>query len=216
MQSQARVLTLSQAVLPQTGIVRDVLVVVAFSWFIALCAQIRLEIPAAWYASLWAQWGVQLPSTPVPITGQTMGVLLTGALLGSRRGAASLLAYLGQGAVGLPFFAGGSSGLAILFGAKAYTAGYLYGFVLAAFVVGYLAERGWDRNVWTTAAAMFVGNVLLYIPGLIVLGALLGKGVQVTLVAGLIPFIPGDLIKLVLAAIVLPSAWALVQRTPRS
>ena len=185
------------------------------SWFIALCAQIRIEIPAAWYTELWAQWGVSLPGTPVPITGQTMGVLFTGAILGSRRGAMTLLAYLGQGAVGLPFFAGGASGIAALWGATAFTAGYLYGFIPAAFLVGYLTERGWDRKFWTTVAAMAAGNVVLYIPGLIVLGALLGSGLQATLVAGLLPFIPGDAIKLLLAAAVLPSAWAVAQRRDR-
>lgn len=204
MQSQARVLTLSQAVLPQTGILRDVLLVFAFSGFMALCAQIA----------------IYLPFTPVPITGQTLGALLTGAVLGSKRGALAMLAYLAEGLAGLPVFAGGASAWSLSsIGVPAIVgpaAGFRFAFVVSAFVVGWLAERGWDRNFLTTAAAMFIGNVILYIPGLIWLGWMLKLSVGATLTAGLIPFIPGDLIKLVLAAVALPSAWALVQRTPRS
>jgi biotin transport system substrate-specific component len=95
----------------------------------------------------------------------------------------------------------------VLFGV---TGGYLFGFVIAAWLVGMLAERGWDRNVFTTAAAMLLGNIVLYVPGLIWLGAMIGAEGAIT--GGLLPFIIGDLLKLALAAVVLPSAWRLVRR----
>ncbi|GEM_PF-96921 len=195
MQSSNTAITLSEALFPRRGVlqnalVRDILLIMAFSWFVALCAQIRI------------------PLTPVPITGQTLGVLLTGALLGSRRGGLSLLAYTLQGGMGLPFFAGGAAGFAIIVGP---TGGYIVGFIVAAFVIGLLAERGWDRNIITMAMAMVVGNIIIYVFGL----AWLAKFVPAErlLVAGLIPFIPGDIVKLVLAAVALPGAWKITKPT---
>jgi biotin transport system substrate-specific component len=113
-----------------------------------------LVVGGSLVVALSAQLVVRLPFTPVPITGQTLGVLLVGAALGARRGAAALALYLMEGAAGLPFFAGGMAGAAYLLGP---TGGYLLAFPLAAFITGWAAERGWDRNGLTTAAAMTLG-----------------------------------------------------------
>lgn len=173
----------------RAGLLYDIILVVAGSVFIALLA--RVAIP--------------LPFSPVPITGQTFAVLLLGALLGSRRGVLAVLLYLLEGVAGLSFFAGGVGGLARLAGP---TGGYLIGFVIAAFAVGLLAERGWDRRVWSTAAAMLAGNVIIYAFGLLWLGRFVGGDKVFSL--GLWPFIPGDLVKLGLAAVTLPAGWRLL------
>lgn len=146
---------------------------------------------------------LEIPIEPVPITGQTLGVLLTGALLGSRRGAASVGAYLLLGAAGLPVLAGGSAGLARLLGP---TGGYLLGFVPAAWWVGWLSERGWDRRVWSTVLAMALGTVVIHLCGVLWLSRFVGwpRVFQV----GVLPFLPGDAMKVVLAALLLPSGWA--------
>ncbi|MFL7795017.1 MAG: biotin transporter BioY, partial [Anaerolineae bacterium] len=126
----------------QKSLAYDTILVIGGSLFIALCAQFTLHIG------------------PVPITGQTLGVLLTGMLLGSRRGSLSVLTYLAEGVAGLPVFApGGPLGLARLVGP---TGGYLIGFVAATYATGLLAERGWDRKVRTVLAAMLIGNVTIY------------------------------------------------------
>lgn len=145
---------------------------------------------------------------PVPITGQTLGVLLIGAAYGLSLGSLTLLAYLVVGTLGAGVFAGGGAGLATLTGA---TAGYLFGFVLAAALVGYLAQRGWTRSFGLTALAMLLGNVLIYLPGLLWLRQL-APDWPTTLAWGLIPFIPGDLLKVVVAAGLLPAVWALLGR----
>ena len=150
---------------------------------------------------------IQVPLQPVPITMQTFAVLVIGAAYGWRLGAATLALFLAEGAVGLPVFAGFKGGLSILYGP---TGGYLFGFVAAAGLVGWLAERGWDRQLLTTAAAMFLGNVVIYVPGLLWLTKFVGAG-QV-LAAGLTPFLIGDGLKLLLAVAALPLAWMLVRR----
>jgi biotin transport system substrate-specific component len=155
--------------------------------------------------ALSAQVKVPLPFSPVPITGQTFAVLMIGALLGSRRGSLCALAYIIQGAAGLPVFAFGA-GPAVLAGP---TGGYLAGFVVGAYVTGFLAERGWDRRVGTTILAMVLGNLGIYSFGLVWLCCLIGVG-KAVLAVGLFPFIVGDLLKIVLAAIVLPSGWKLL------
>lgn len=159
------------------------------SLFLTACAQITV-----WYE-------------PVPVTMQTFGVLIIGAIYGWRLGAATIVAYLVEGAIGLPVFAGMMGGPAVLAGP---TGGYLVGFVIAAAAVGWLAERGWDRNVVTTAAAMLVGNVLLYVPGLAWLTYLFGWDSAVEF--GLAPFVVGDILKLLAAAVLLPVAWQLMRR----
>lgn len=159
------------------------------SLFLAACAQITV-------------WTV-----PVPVTMQTFGVLVVGAIYGWRLGAATVAAYLVEGAIGLPFFAGLTGGLPILFGP---TGGYLFGFVAAAAVVGWLAERGWDRNILTMALAMLIGNVVLYVPGLLWLSTFFGweKAIEY----GLSPFMLIDAVKLAAAALLLPAAWQFMRR----
>ncbi len=159
------------------------------SLFLALCAQINV------------------PSELVPITMQTFGVLVIGMAFGARLGGATVALYLFEGALGLPVYAQFRGGLPVLFGP---TGGYLFGFVIAAWLVGALAERGWDRNVFTAALAMLLGNIVLYVPGLIVLGAFIGGEQAIT--EGLVKFVVGDLLKLALAAGLLPAAWWLTRR----
>jgi len=173
------------------GWLRDVILILLGALFVAALAQI--EIP--------------LPFSPVPITGQTFGVLLVGAALGSKRGAASLTSYLGLGTIGLPFFAGGAHGLNILIGA---TGGYLIGFVIAAYVIGLLAEHGLERNVRTSIIPFLIGTVIIYICGVAWLAVVLGN-LSKALAAGFIPFLIGDAIKLIAAALVLPAAWRVVR-----
>ena len=170
--------------------VRDILLVVGGSLCVAGMAQLRIP----------------LPFTPVPITGQTFAVLLVGAGLGSRRGAISLALYLLLGLLGLPFFAGGASGLAILLGP---TGGYLVGFVVAATLVGLLAARGLDRRIPSALLAFLTGEVVIYLFGVAWLSVFLGIPHAIT--AGLLPFLFGDAIKLAAAGLVLPAAWALVK-----
>ena len=168
---------------------RDILLVLAGSLLMALCAQIVI------------------PLQPVPITGQTFGVLLLGAALGSKRGAAAMLAYIAEGALGLPFFAGGASGLAILTGT---TAGYLVGFVIAAFVIGLLAERGLERSLRTSLVPFLVGTVIIYTFGVGWLAIVLGD-VGKAIALGMLPFLFGDALKLIAAALVLPAAWKFIR-----
>ena len=152
---------------------------------------------------------VAIPIGPVPITMQTLAVLLVGALLGSRRGALSVLVYLTEGVMGFPFFAGGAAGAAYLAGP---TGGYLIGFVFAAFVTGSLTERGWDRHVETTVAAMLLGSIVFYVFALARLSLLPGWDFEKALRLGLYPFIPGDLAKIALAATILPAGWKALGR----
>ncbi|UCC98898.1 MAG: biotin transporter BioY [Phycisphaerales bacterium] len=167
----------------------DVTLIVGGSWLIALCAAVK----------------ILLPFGPVPVTGQTFAVLMIGALLGPRRGSLAVLAYLVQGLAGLPVFAFGG-GLAAIAGP---TGGYLIGFIPAAYITGSLAQRGWDRRMATTILAMALGNIAIYACGLFWLSCLMGGSSRV-LVVGLVPFIPGDVLKIVLAAILLPSGWKLL------
>ena len=154
---------------------------------------------------------VQVPMWPVPFTGQTFAVLVVGMAYGSRLGAATLALYLAEGAVGLPVFANFSAGYGVLIGT---TGGYLAGFVLAAGLTGYLAERGWDRSVLQTGLAMVAGNLVIYMLGLLWLGTVVGWD-KPLLEWGLYPFLIGDLLKVILAAICLPLAWRLVSRLRR-
>ena len=182
--------TLVDVVLPRSrSWLFDAALIVVFSALVALTAQ------------------VEIPLRPVPITLQTLGVLLTGALLGSSRGVLALLLYLAEGAVGLPVFAGGMSGVAYMLGP---TGGYLVGFVVAAGLVGWLAERGWDRRPAWTVLAMVAGNLAIYVFGVVWLAVLLGD-LRTALVQGALVFVIGDLIKIVIAALVLPGGWALAR-----
>jgi biotin transporter BioY len=150
----------------------------------------------------------------VPITMQTLAVLLVGATLGSLRGGGAIALYLAEGAAGLPFFAEGKGGVdyLVLRDPLHASGGYLWGFLLAAIFVGFLAERGWDRNVGSALGAMFLGNVAIYLIGLPWLASAIGTSIENALPFGLYPFIIGDTIKLLLAAGALPIAWRLVGR----
>jgi biotin transport system substrate-specific component len=171
------------------GWLRDTILIVLGTLFVAMLAQVKIA----------------LPFTPVPLTGQTFAVLLLGATLGSKRGAACMAFYIALGALGLPVFAGGASGVAYLSGA---TLGYLIGFVLAAYVTGLLAERGLERSMRTSLIPFLLGTVIIYICGVAWLTVLLGN-LSEALAAGLLPFLIGDAIKLVAASLALPTAWRL-------
>jgi biotin transport system substrate-specific component len=198
-------LTLSQAVVPQSTFLTSLLLVLAGSVTIAIGAQISI------------------PWWPVPFTAQTFAVLLVGTVLGSRLGALAVIVYLAEGLAGLPVFAGGNSAWVPNRFGEPYitgpTAGFLVGFVIAAFVVGLLAERrGMDRDVLSAAALLLVGNLVLYIPGLAWLQFwLTSHGLDTSVwQAGLLQFIPGDVIKLIAAALVVPAAWRVVPRLSNS
>jgi biotin transport system substrate-specific component len=164
-----------------------------------------------------AQVSIKLPITPVPFTGQTLGVLLVGAALGWELGVASVVLYLAEGAVGLPFYAGGEHGWRILVtqSPALVSGGYLWGFVLAALVVGWLSRRGWDRSVRSAIGAMFIGEVVLFLVGVPWLMAALNVPLEKGLELGLYPFVIGDTLKLLLAAGLLPAAWRLARRADR-
>ena len=155
--------------------------------------------------ALSAQFAFRLPFTPVPITLQTLSVLLVGLLLGSIRGSISMLLYLAQGLAGLPVFAFGGAGVAYFLGP---TGGYLIGFVIGAYLAGLLAERGWDRRIVTTVLALLAGTVIIYICGLLWLTVYLKA--ENVLAVGLYPFIPGALIKIAVAALLFPQGWKLL------
>jgi biotin transport system substrate-specific component len=170
-------------------------------------ADAALIVGASLLVALMAQVSVPLPFSPVPITGQTFAVLLVGAALGARRGSASLLLYLLEGAVGLPVFAGGAGGPAVLLGP---TGGYLIGFAAAAWLIGALAGRGLDRRLPGSLLAFLAGEIVIFLCGAAVLA--LHVGSPNVLPLGVIPFIPGELIKIALAAAALPGAWKLACR----
>ena len=179
-------LPLASAVLPRKRVV-TVALIVSFTLMTALAAQFR----------------VSLPFTPVPITGQTFAVLLAGGVLGSRAGAASQALYWVGGLV-FPFYAGGGQGWEVATGA---TGGYLVGFIVAAWMVGSLAERGQDRTVATAVPAFLAATVLIYLFGVPWLAHELNVSWQRAMELGAVPFIIGDLVKVALAGLLLPGAW---------
>ena len=188
--------TLSSRLIPESWI-SHILLVAAGSALMALSAQVSY----------------QFSFSTVPVTGQTFAVLLIGTLYGSRLGAATMLAYLAEGAAGLPVFAGGHGGVGAIATASG---GYLFGFIAAAFIVGLFAERGWDRTRWI-ALPMLLANAVIYVPGLIWLHqqfSIVGIPIswETTLDYGLWPFIAGDLAKLVAATIAVPAGWSIVER----
>ena len=161
-----------------------------------------------------AQFTIPLPGTPVPITGQTFAVLLAGAALGSRAGAGSQAIYWAMGAAVLPFYAEASGGWASATGA---TAGYLVGFVAAAWVVGFLAERGQDRRVWSAIPAFLAGNAVIYAFGVtwLMVSVEAITTMSEALTAGFTPFVIGDLVKILVAGVALPAAWRIVDMARR-
>ena len=172
---------------------------------------IVLIVTGALLIYLTARISFLVPGTPVPISGQTFGVLLVGGALGFRRGLAATVLYVLLGTIGLPVFAEGKDGLQVIFGA---TGGYLIGFILAGALVGRLAELGWDRNLLGALGAMAIGNVLIYVVGLPWFAVVTGRGPVEAIQDGLLPFVIGDVLKLVLAAVLFPAAWWVVGRRP--
>ena len=183
--------TLLAAALAPMDWTRSVSLVFVFSLLTALAAQIVI------------------PIGPVPITAQTFVVLLTGALLGSRLGAMAMIVYLLEGASGLPFFYGGHGGITHLLGP---TGGYLVAFPAAAFVTGAFAENGWDKRFLTAVVAMSVGSIVILLAGLAWFSVLMQTSPIVAFQVSFLKFVPGDIIKILLAAAVLPAGWALLKR----
>jgi len=191
MSTYAKADTLMEAALAPLDSVRSAGLVIVFSLFIAACAQFAIQIG------------------PIPITGQTFAVLLTGMLLGSRLGAAAVIAYLIEGAIGLPFFAGGGAGLVRFLGP---TAGYLVAFPAAAFITGAFAEHGWDKRYVTAVAAMAIGSVVIFLGGWAWFAVLTNTPPVAAFKLAVAPFLLGDVIKIALGAAVLPTGWALLKK----
>ena len=185
--------TLRLAVFPRSGLLTDALLVLGGAAFVGLAAQLSFR----------------LGFTPVPITGQTFAVLLVGAAYGPVLGAASLSAYLLLGIVGVPLYADHKHGWDVFSGA---TGGYIVGFVLAAALTGWLAERGWDKRFASSVTLMLTGSVVIYLCGSVWLHHVIGGSWNTALTDGVYPFVAGDLVKLYLAALALPGAWALVRK----
>jgi len=187
-------LTLIDVILPRIenkslALVKDVALVLSFAVITGVCAKLKIEI------------GI------VPITFQTFAVLLSGALLGSWRGALSQITYLLGGLAGLPWFSRGG-GMAYILSP---TFGYIIGFVLAAYIVGWLCEKGFDRKIETAILSMLIGNAIIYFPGLLWLARFIGF--KKVLAVGLYPFIPGDLLKILFASLILPMGWKTIKRS---
>lgn len=175
----------------------------------AVVGDVLLVLAAAGFVGALAQLAVHIPGTPVPVTGQTLGVLVAGCALGTRRSLAALLVYVALGFAGLPWFVDHSAGW------QGPSTGYLFGFVLAGAVCGYLAEHGADRTLVRAVATMVVGEVCIYLVGVAWLAVDLHVGAGKALSLGFTPFVAGDAIKLALAAGILPGAWWLAGRGPR-
>lgn len=169
--------------------------------------EIAFLLAASVFLALTARISILLPFSPVPVTGQTLGVLLVGALYGPRRGALAVLAYLAEGLGGAPVFAGGAAGPAVLFGP---TGGYLVGFLPAAAIAGWLA--GARRPVALRLAGLVLASLVIYVCGVSWLAYATGMGVPLALAKGMVPFLPGDTLKLLLAAGVTPAGATLLKR----
>ncbi len=173
----------------------------------ALLRDVAVVVGAAGLVGILAQISIHLSFTPVPVTGQTLGVLLAGSALGWKRGTAAMAFYAAAGVAGVPWFAGHQSGYV---GASF---GYIVGFVLCSALCGFLAERRADRSLWKSVPAMAVGEVVMYGVGVLWLGLYLHVGAGKAIALGLTPFLIGDLIKASLAASLLPGAWKLAGRS---
>lgn len=177
---------MSLSLWPQIGLRRNVVLAIVGTIIVTVSAQ------------------VNVPLSPVPITLQSLAVLMIGAAYGSQLGAATLTLYALEGAVGLPVFAEFRSGVLLP------SFGYVLGFMAAAYLVGYLAERGWDRSIFKMFVAMLLGAALLYVPGLIWLSVFIGIGKAIQY--GFMPFVMGDVIKAAVASLSFPAAWVLLGR----
>jgi len=186
-------LTLIDVIIPRFEnkslvLAKNIALVLSFAILTGVCAKLKIEIG------------------PVPITMQTFAVLLTGALLGSKRGGISQLTYLLMGLAGIPWFSRGGGIQYIL----SPTFGYTVGFVFVAYLVGWFCEKGFDKKIKTAILAMFFGNIVLYIPGLFWLARFVGLGKVLSI--GFYPFIIGDLLKILLAGLTLPMGWKLIKK----
>ncbi len=186
--------------------------VIARSW----ATDIALVVAGAALVAVLAQ--VAVPLWPVPVTGQTLAVLLVGASLGAARGAASLSLYALLGALGLPIYSDASSGWSVLLGP---TGGYIIGFIASAAIVGWAAERSWDRGWYKPIITFIGGSLVVFAFGLPWLAVALGQlglpnDLQSVLMAGFYPFITGGVIKAAIAAALLPALWAAAERAPRN
>jgi biotin transport system substrate-specific component len=176
--------------------------------------RVSVVIGGSFLVAALAQVQFLLPFTPIPVTGQTLGVLLVGAALGPELAVASMLLYVAEGAVGLPFFAGGGNGWSLLT-LSSTSGGYLWGFVAMGAVVGALARRGWDRTLRSSISVMLIGEIVLYAIGVPRLAAAAGIGIERALALGLYPFVVGDVVKLLAASGLLPAAWRLTRPSER-
>lgn len=184
-------MTLTQAALPARSLLINTMLVLAGSALLGISAQ------------------VSVPMFPVPMTLQTLVVSMIGLAYGSRLGAATVLAYLAEGAMGLPVFANFSAGIAPLMGP---TAGFLWGFVAMAWLTGLLVERGLDRGFAKLFVAAFIPAVLLFVPGVLVLKLVTGMGWQAALMAGMVPFLLGALVKAIVAAMAIKGGWSMLDQ----
>jgi biotin transport system substrate-specific component len=175
----------------------------------SLVASLVLVVGGAAFVGLLAQISLPLGFTPVPVTGQTLGVALTGVALGWRRATAAMTLYVGAGLVGVPWFANHAHGY------PSATFGYLLGFVVAGLVLGRLAERGADRSVTSALGTMLVGEAIIFAFGVTWLSYSLHVSAQKAIEYGLTPFVLGEVIKMAVAGAALPSAWRLVERVTR-
>ena len=180
-------MTLTQAALPTRSVLANTMLVLAGSILLAMSAQ------------------VSVPMYPVPMTLQTLAVSMIGLAYGSRLGAATVLAYLAEGAMGLPVFSNGGAGLAYLMGP---TAGFLFGFVGMAWLTGWLVERGLDRGFLRLFMAAIVPAMLLFVPGVGALMLVTGMAAGKALAVGMTPFVLGALVKAAIAAVTLMGSWA--------
>jgi biotin transport system substrate-specific component len=188
-------------------VLSDILPTPARRRYVALRSA-ALVVGAALLTAIAAQITIHLPFTPVPLTGQTFAVLLSGTVLGSRRGMASQALYWAMGAVGLPFYSAGQHGWHSATGS---TFGYFVGFVLAAGITGWFASRRADRNIVTSLSSMALGTAIIYICG----AAWLSYHLQIPLAGGdsnalslgVTPFLAGDMVKMAVAATISPVAW---------
>lgn len=180
-------MTLSKAILTRQSLLTQALMVLGGSLFVGLSAQISV------------------PMLPVPMTLQTLAISIVGLTFGSRLAAATLVAYLLEGAMGLPVFAGGAAGMAKLMGP---TSGFLWGFVAMAWLTGFMVERGLDRGLVKLFIAALVPGLALFVPGVLALKAVTGMEISAAVAAGMTPFILGALVKAALAAVAVTGGWA--------
>lgn len=199
---------MSLAHTPQVSVLAD-LIAPSGTAVRSTARHVAVVVGGAALIGLLAQVVVPLPFTPVPLTGQTLGVLLVAAALGTSRGIASTSLYGAAGVAGVPWFAGGASGWA------AVSFGYVLGFVAAAALVGWLAERSWDRSLTRSFLAMLGGSVVILGVGTTWLAVALRVDAQRAFELGFIPFLPGDLVKVLLAVAILPAAWRIARQSVR-